>query len=61
MRVAVVGATGMIGGAVARALLARGDEVVAVSRRGRAGLDGAEDVRWDPAEGAPPPAALAVP
>ena len=58
MRVAVVGATGMIGGAVARALLARGDEVVAVSRRGRAGLDGAEDVRWDPAEGAPPPAAL---
>ena len=52
MRVAVVGATGMIGGAVARALLARGDEVVAVSRRGRAGLDGAEDVRWDPAEGA---------
>jgi len=58
MRVAVVGATGMIGGAVARALLARGDEVVAVSRRGRAGIDGARDVRWDPAEGAPPPAAL---
>ncbi|HEX2508129.1 MAG TPA: TIGR01777 family oxidoreductase [Miltoncostaeaceae bacterium] len=58
MRVAVVGATGMIGGALARALLARGDEVVAVSRRGRAGLDGAEDVRWDPAEGGPPAAAL---
>jgi uncharacterized protein (TIGR01777 family) len=58
MRVAVVGATGMIGGAVARALVARGDEVVAVSRRGRAGVEGAEDARWDPAEGAPPPAAL---
>jgi hypothetical protein len=58
MRVAVVGATGMIGGAVSRALLARGDAVVAASRRGRAGIDGAEDVRWDPAEGLPPPAML---
>jgi uncharacterized protein (TIGR01777 family) len=58
MRVAVVGATGMIGGAVARALLARGDEVVAVSRRGRAGIDDAQDVRWDPAEGGPPAAAV---
>jgi hypothetical protein len=58
MRVAVVGATGMIGGAVSRALLARGDEVVAVSRRGQAGVDGAEDVRWDPAAGPPPDAAL---
>ncbi len=58
MRVAVVGATGMIGGAVARALVARGDEVVAVSRRGQAGIEGARDVRWDPAEGAPPPAAV---
>jgi uncharacterized protein (TIGR01777 family) len=58
MRVAVVGATGMIGGAVARALLARGDEVVAVSRRGRAGIEGARDVRWDPAEGPPPAAAV---
>jgi uncharacterized protein (TIGR01777 family) len=58
MRVAVVGATGMIGGAVARALLARGDEVVAVSRRGWSGIEGAEDVRWDPAEGAPPAAAV---
>jgi hypothetical protein len=58
MRVAVVGATGMIGGAVSRALVARGDEVVAVSRRGQAGVGGAEDVRWDPAEGPPPDAAL---
>ena len=58
MRVAVVGATGMIGRAVAGGLLARGDEVLAVSRGGRAGIDGARDVRWDPAEGPPPPAAL---
>jgi uncharacterized protein len=57
MRVAVVGATGMIGGAVSRALVARGDDVVAVSRSGAAGIDGAVDVRWDPAEG-PPPAAM---
>lgn len=57
MRVAVVGATGLIGGRVAEALLARGDEVVAVSRGGDAGVAGAVDVRWDPAEG-PPPAAV---
>lgn len=59
MRVAVVGATGMIGGAVSRALVARGDAVVAVSRRGEAGIDGAQDVRWDPSEGPPPEAMLA--
>ena len=58
MRVTVVGATGMIGRAVTGGLLARGDEVLAVSRGGRAGIDGARDVRWDPAEGPPPPAAL---
>ena len=33
-RVAVTGATGVVGGAAARALLARGDEVVAVQRGG---------------------------
>jgi uncharacterized protein len=59
MRVAVVGATGMIGGAVSRALVARGDAVVAVSRRGEAGIEGAQDVRWDPSEGPPPEAMLA--
>ncbi len=59
MRVAVVGATGMIGRAVSRALAARGDEVVAVSRSGAAGVEGAEDVRWDPAEGPPPERAVA--
>jgi uncharacterized protein len=58
MRVAVVGATGMIGRAVSEALLARGDLVVALSRRGAAGIQGAEDARWDPAEGPPLGAAL---
>ncbi len=57
MRVCVVGATGLIGGRLAAALLARGDDVVAVSRRGASGVAGAEDVRWDPAEGPPPAAA----
>ncbi len=60
MRVAVVGASGLIGGAVARALLARGDEVIAVSRSGAAGVPGARDVRWDPAEGPPAPDVTAV-
>jgi uncharacterized protein len=58
MRVAVVGASGMIGGAVGAALIARGDHVVAVSRSGASGLDGAEEVRWDPAGGPPPGAAF---
>jgi uncharacterized protein (TIGR01777 family) len=58
VRVAVVGATGLIGGRVCRALAARGDEAIAVSRRGAAGIAGARDVRWDPAEGPPPAAAL---
>jgi uncharacterized protein (TIGR01777 family) len=57
VRVAVVGATGLIGGHVARALLARGDEVVAVSRSGEAGIEGARDVRWVPADGPFPPEA----
>jgi uncharacterized protein len=58
MRVAVVGATGMIGRALSEALLARGDRVVALSRRGAAGIEGADDVRWDPAQGPPPAAGL---
>jgi uncharacterized protein (TIGR01777 family) len=58
VRVVVVGATGLIGGALARALVCRGDSVVALSRRGAAGIDGALDMRWDPAEGPPPRAAL---
>ena len=58
MRVTVVGATGLIGRHVCEALVARGDDVVAVSRRGGSGIAGAEDVRWDPADGPPPAAAL---
>jgi uncharacterized protein len=52
--VAVVGATGLIGGALSRALVDRGDLVLAVSRGGSAGVAGARDVRWDPAQGPPP-------
>ena len=59
MRVAVVGATGLIGRALCDALMARGDSVSAVSRGGAAGIPGAEDVRWDPALGPPPAEALA--
>lgn len=54
----MVGSTGLVGRALAGALIARGDAVVAVSRSGRSGIDGAADVRWDPAEGPPPQAAL---
>jgi uncharacterized protein (TIGR01777 family) len=54
MRVVVVGATGLIGRHVCAALVARGDMALAVSRRGGAGVAGAEDVRWDPSEGPPP-------
>jgi hypothetical protein len=57
VRVAVVGATGLIGRRLVAALTRRGDEAVAVSRRGAA-VDGAESVRWNPAEGPPPAAAL---
>lgn len=53
-----MGATGLIGRALAAALVARGDAVVALSRSGEAGVAGVTDVRWDPAEGPPPRAAL---
>lgn len=59
MRVVVSGATGTIGSALARALDARGDEVVALSRdvrRGRARLgDGVEVHEWSEPAHAPPP------
>lgn len=58
MRVALTGATGLIGGHLARALIARGDEVVALVRGERSGIDGARDVRWDPATGPLPAGAL---
>jgi len=47
MRVAIVGATGFIGRRLTRALAERGDEVVALSRRGR-DVPGARAVAWDP-------------
>jgi uncharacterized protein (TIGR01777 family) len=56
MKVAIVGATGLIGRRLIPALLGRGDRVVAVSRSGR-DVEGAPGLAWDPADG-PPPAAL---
>lgn len=57
MRVAIVGATGLIGRRVAAALVSRGDEVVPISRRG-ATVAGVEGVTWDPASGPAPLASL---
>jgi uncharacterized protein (TIGR01777 family) len=48
----------LIGRRLCAALLARGDAVVALSRRAGAGIPGAEDARWDPDDGAPPSGAL---
>lgn len=58
MKVAIVGSNGLIGRALGRALVDRGDSVVALSRGGSSGIAGALDMRWDPAEGPPPAAAL---
>ncbi len=58
MRVVVVGSNGLIGSALCRALVARGDSVVALSRGGVSGVAGLLDIQWDPAEGPPPAAAL---
>ena len=55
MRVTVTGATGLIGGHVMRALIARGDDVVPVSTSVDT-VAGVPAVRWDPAR-APFPAA----
>jgi hypothetical protein len=59
MRVLITGATGTIGLALADALTARGDQVVALSRdpeRGQRVLgDGVEVHAWPDPEGAPPP------
>lgn len=48
MKVAVAGVTGLIGRRLARALVARGDEVIGFSRGG-APVEGIRMVRWDPA------------
>ena len=48
MKVAVTGASGLIGSALVPALRARGHEVVRLVRRAPAAAD---EVRWDPAAG----------
>lgn len=57
MRVAIVGATGLMGRKVVEALIGRGDEVVALVR-GDGEVPGARVVVWDPAAGGVPPGAL---
>jgi uncharacterized protein (TIGR01777 family) len=57
MKVAVVGATGLIGTRLVAALRARGDDVVPLSRGGDE-VAGVPGVRWDPAEGPLAPAVL---
>jgi uncharacterized protein len=58
MKVAIVGATGMIGRRLTTALLANGDEVLAISRRGQT-VAAAPGAAWDPATAALDPAVLA--
>jgi uncharacterized protein len=57
MKVAVTGATGVIGRAVVRALAARGDSVVALSRDASRSLPGADVVEWKRPKEEPAPAA----
>ncbi|MBB2984985.1 TIGR01777 family oxidoreductase [Terracoccus luteus] len=54
-RVAVTGSTGLIGGALCRHLVSRGDSVVRLVRRP---TEAADEVQWDPASGSLAPAAL---
>lgn len=54
-RVAIAGSSGLIGDALRRHLVARGDEVVRLVRRPAAAPD---ELRWDPAEGRLRPEAL---
>jgi uncharacterized protein (TIGR01777 family) len=61
MRVAITGATGLIGRRIVRALQARGDEVTVLSRdvlRAREALGDVEVHAWTPVEGAAPASAL---
>jgi uncharacterized protein len=61
MRILVTGATGAIGSAVCDALLARGDEVVGISRdpdKARASNPTVSWHAWDPANERPPAAAF---
>lgn len=57
MKVAIVGATGLIGRRLVAALTGRGDEVLALSRSGKQ-VAGAQAMAWDPATSPVPPAAL---
>jgi uncharacterized protein len=63
MRVTLTGATGRIGGGLAEALVARGDEVTALTRdpdrAARRLAAGVTPARWDPMEGPAPADALA--
>jgi uncharacterized protein (TIGR01777 family) len=54
MRIALSGASGLIGGRLADAMRARGDQVIELSRSGKNGA-----VRWDPLSEPAPAAALA--
>lgn len=56
MRVAVTGASGFVGGAVLDLLLARGHDVLALSRRPVAARPGLEHRQWDLTSGALPDA-----
>lgn len=59
-RVAITGASGMIGGALSRALVQRGDQVVHLVRRGASADvgEGVTEAPWDPGAGRLDPAAL---
>ncbi len=57
MKVAIVGATGMIGRRLVDDLTERGDTVIAISRKGR-NIGTAAAIAWDPALGGLPPDAL---
>jgi uncharacterized protein (TIGR01777 family) len=61
MNVTLTGATGLIGGAIVRALQARGDAVTVLSRdpeRARAALGDVDAHAWSPLDGPAPAAAL---
>ena len=55
MRVAITGATGLIGSALATALRERGDEAITISRSPRPGTTA---IGWDPTQGFDPPDVL---